>query len=710
MRYQWKLLLLMLTVSILPLLMMRSVGLNMVRKMGDNFAGRSCKLLTENAERQLKSLVDDYTALIWRGRELYEAALMYQAAAAEQCLSEPPPASAPIFFTEDFETGKGPPPGDAEPSLIHLRWEQDRPSEALTISYGHQAFKPAPGQNREAALPQARRLAAMLPNYQRIYRLMQERRLFWQHIALAGGLFSTYPAAGRLAADLDPRELPWYQGALEQSKEIWTAPYVDPATHQIVLAVSTPIKTQSGTILGVTALVIPANSLLENERLLQNIPPGTHSFMTYLAQRPDTGQKGLAVLSSSGNTPQAKPTLIPLMSRWLTSDDADQWQALLNDCTIGVSRIRRLSYEGRDCMWAYGPLSNRSHLVLISPYEEILKPAHLSDQYVKAQIDRVVTITGIVILILVGIVFFLSLTFARTVTKPIRTLEKGALLLAEGDFNARVAIHSNDEFGRMGQVFNQVGPQLQEHYRMRHALSLAMEVQQNLLPKTLPVIAGLDIAGASVYCDETGGDYYDFLTRDDQPKSLAVVVGDVSGHGLPSALLMAAARALLRQRYALEGTLSQVITDVNRMFSKDVADSGRFLTLFFCEIRPGSRSIAWVNAGHDPALLYDAPTDRFEELAGKSLPLGVNAAGFYPESSRSLDNGRLLAIGTDGIWETRNPAGEMFGKERFRALIRTHAHFPADAILQAIIAAVDEFRGPQSTEDDITLIVVKACW
>ncbi len=100
-------------------------------------------------------------------------------------------------------------------------------------------------------------------------------------------------------------------------------------------------------------------------------------------------------------------------------------------------------------------------------------------------------------------------------------------------------------------------------------------------------------------------------------------------------------------------------------------------------------------------------TDRFEELAGKGLPLGVNAAGVYSESGRSLDNGRLLVIGTDGIWETRNPAGEMFGKERFRALIRTHAHFPADAILQAIIAAVDEFRGPQSTEDDITLIVVK---
>jgi len=110
-----------------------------------------------------------------------------------------------------------------------------------------------------------------------------------------------------------------------------------------------------------------------------------------------------------------------------------------------------------------------------------------------------------------------------------------------------------------------------EHRRIRHSLSLAMEVQQNLLPHETPQAAGLEIAGQSIYCDETGGDYYDYLTgRDAADGKIGVVVGDVSGHGIPAALLMATVRARLRQQYFQSGGIELVVSDVNRQLAEDV--------------------------------------------------------------------------------------------------------------------------------------------
>ena len=117
---------------------------------------------------------------------------------------------------------------------------------------------------------------------------------------------------------------------------------------------------------------------------------------------------------------------------------------------------------------------------------------------------------------------------------------------------------------------------------MRQSLNMAKEVQQNLLPKNRPDFKGLDIAGKSIYCDETGGDYFDYhdLSEGDHEK-LGVAIGDVSGHGVAAALLMATVRAALRQRIALKGSLRDIISDVNRQVVSDVEESGQFIGLFY---------------------------------------------------------------------------------------------------------------------------------
>jgi sigma-B regulation protein RsbU (phosphoserine phosphatase) len=244
---------------------------------------------------------------------------------------------------------------------------------------------------------------------------------------------------------------------------------------------------------------------------------------------------------------------------------------------------------------------------------------------------------------------------------------------------------------------------------MKQSLELAKEVQQNLLPKENPGIKGLDIAGKSIYCDETGGDYYDFITFDEcQPANIAIVVGDVSGHGIPSALLMATARAFIRQRAHLPGGLSQVISDVNRQIVGDVEESGQFMTLFYMMVNPDSQCLEWVRAGHEPGIYYDPEKDVFEDLAGPGLALGIDSEYNYVTNRKDgLKEGQIIVLGTDGIWETQNPEGEMFGKEAIYRLIRENADAEADALLDVIIDSLDHFRDGFNLQDDVTLIVVK---
>jgi len=248
-----------------------------------------------------------------------------------------------------------------------------------------------------------------------------------------------------------------------------------------------------------------------------------------------------------------------------------------------------------------------------------------------------------------------------------------------------------------------------EHQRVRHSLSLAMEVQQNLLPKTNPQIDGLDIAGKSIYCDETGGDYYDFLGDEDAEEGkFTAVIGDVSEHGIPSALLMATARAFIRQRSALSGDISRVVSDVNRQLTRDVEESGRFMTLFYLLIDTARKHLQWVRAGHDAAILYDPATDQFEELAGEGIALGIDQDWQYQTYKRyGLENGQIILLSTDGLWETQNPAGNMFGKNRIYEIIRQKSAASARGILDTIVAELESFRQNLEPEDDITQVVIK---
>jgi len=290
--------------------------------------------------------------------------------------------------------------------------------------------------------------------------------------------------------------------------------------------------------------------------------------------------------------------------------------------------------------------------------------------------------------------------------KEYRKLE--GTLIAKDGHQVPVLIHGSTLRDDRGNVIGNMAF-ITDMTENKKALALAGEVQKSLLPQDKPVVQGLDIAGKNVSCDEIGGDYFDFLWRRDTKKGpCSIVVGDISGHGVDSALLMTTARAFLRMRASQPGTISEIITAMNLHLTRDVLESGRFMTLFYLTIDPEKDRIDWVRAGHDPALVYDPGRDEFTELKGDGVALGVKKNFDYQENTISgLANGQIIAIGTDGIWEAVNSNGEMFGKERFRNIIRKNAGSGSGDIINAVYNELDQFTRGQKSEDDITLVVIK---
>ena len=338
-------------------------------------------------------------------------------------------------------------------------------------------------------------------------------------------------------------------------------------------------------------------------------------------------------------------------------------------------------------------------LVMIAPGSEILAPV--------IQLRTLYSVFGGCFI--VAIIALIRWVVVRT-TSDIRNVSGAALKLSRGEFGAPLPVKSRDEVGELTRSFNLMTSQLQERLKLKEAMNLAMEVQQNLLPASPPSVPGLDIAGRSLYCQETGGDYFDYILRPGSAGGprFCVAVGDVVGHGISAALLMTTVRALLRGRLDQPGSIAEAVCDVNRLLYKDTAPSGSFVTLFLLEVDPVARHLEWVRAGHDPAWFYRSVADAVQELGGPGMALGVDDACSYLSSGRSgLGVGDILLIGTDGIWETRGAGSERFGKARIAEDLRRHRGREAEGILHALLGSVAEFRGEELQEDDITLVVVK---
>jgi len=313
---------------------------------------------------------------------------------------------------------------------------------------------------------------------------------------------------------------------------------------------------------------------------------------------------------------------------------------------------------------------------------------------------------GSVLFILI-VILFIRATISRT-TRAIKNVSDAARNLALGNFGDPLPVQSRDEVGELTQNFNTMTRQLKERNRLKADMNLAMEVQQNLLPKSDVSTGNIDISGSTVYCDETGGDFFDIIPFSRESGKIGLVVGDVVGHGIAAALLMATTRGFIRSRVQQGGPLSRMITDVNQLLCQDTSLTHNFVSLFFMAVDTEKNQIQWVRAGHDPAIVYHPQKDDFSELNGNGLVLGVDETLQYSEHLLSgCEKKSIILIGSDGAWETQNSQGERFGKTRVKNALKKAAHLSSKDMIQAILSEIETFKGETRQEDDITLMILK---
>ncbi len=336
-------------------------------------------------------------------------------------------------------------------------------------------------------------------------------------------------------------------------------------------------------------------------------------------------------------------------------------------------------------------------IVIMAPGAEVLQPI------IRFKIFYILTLTVSILCILI---FIRQAT--NKVTTRIKEVSAAADDLAKGKFGSPLPVTTMDEVGELTKSFNKMTSQLKHRLAMKEAINVAREVQQNLLPNDSFSAKGIVASGLSLYCDETGGDYYDIIKFPDNNQKVSVVVGDVVGHGIGAALLMTTVRALLRCRVFLPGRLDEIMNDVNRLLWRDTCISGNFVTLFYLEVDRRQNTMRWVRGGHDPAMVYSPVSGEFSELKGNGLALGVDADWSFEYNELPVpDEEQLILIGSDGAWEVENIAGEQFGKERIREILAAKSDMQPEEILRAIIEAINAFRGEKPQDDDITLIAVK---
>ncbi len=243
---------------------------------------------------------------------------------------------------------------------------------------------------------------------------------------------------------------------------------------------------------------------------------------------------------------------------------------------------------------------------------------------------------------------------------------------------------------------------------------VARRIQQRLFPAGTPRLPGLDIGsancgfdvgGASYPAEAVGGDYFDYVALSDG--SLGIAVGDVSGHGVGPALLMAEARAFLRACAQGEADVSRILARVNRLLFDDIRDDN-FITLLLARLEPGGRSLVYASAGHAAGYLLDAAGQVKASLPSTGVPLGIDPDSDFPLGQEvPLDPGDILLFLTDGVAEARDPEGHTFGDRRAADVVRVYRDCPAQQIVYNLYHAVRAFSRNEPQVDDITATVLK---
>jgi sigma-B regulation protein RsbU (phosphoserine phosphatase) len=257
------------------------------------------------------------------------------------------------------------------------------------------------------------------------------------------------------------------------------------------------------------------------------------------------------------------------------------------------------------------------------------------------------------------------------------------------------------------QLMAAITEEVAQRERLNREVEIAREVQERLFPQELPAIAGLDYFGACRPALGVGGDYYDFLAL--PGGQLGLAMGDVSGKGIGAALLMASLQASLRSEAArAPDHLAPVVSNVNRLVYQ-ASTSNRYATFFYAQYDPARHELTYVNAGHNPPMLFRKNGQEWQatRLTAGGTVVGLLESFPYEQETITLAPGDLLVAFTDGISEAMNPSDEEWGEERFAEAVKSLAGMKARDMLEHLMSAADAFAAGAKQHDDMTLVVMR---
>lgn len=314
----------------------------------------------------------------------------------------------------------------------------------------------------------------------------------------------------------------------------------------------------------------------------------------------------------------------------------------------------------------------------------------------------------------ISIVVIHLVTFFSLISYPLNLILREVKALLTGKQYNRIYTQKIDEIGVLAHFFNEVTRSLErvstdikEHRRISTELNVAQKIQRDLLPQSAPNIPGLDIIAKTKPAAEIGGDSFDFITKGDQT---FLYIGDVTGHGVPSGLVMMIVDTLIHTFSDMVENSQQLLTQVNK-YLKPRIQSTMFMTMVMFRWKHPTKEIFYTGAGHESVVHY-----KLADQLCENLKCGGIALGMIPDNSKLMKEvsipwsaGDFIVLYTDGIVEARSPEGEMFGIDRLIKIVNKWAPncTSAEMLFQKIATKLTLFVGEHIQEDDMTLIVIR---
>ncbi len=330
--------------------------------------------------------------------------------------------------------------------------------------------------------------------------------------------------------------------------------------------------------------------------------------------------------------------------------------------------------------------------------------------------------SNLFVAIFMGVILAIAITvgvanwLASNITHPVQLLVKDMKQVAEGDLKHETYAHSSDEIGILATEFNRMTANLRaaqsalvEQEKAEYELSIAREVQRQLLPANSPDIPGFQCASYYLGAKAVSGDYFDFIELGDG--LWGFIIADVSGKGIPGSMVMAVTRTIVRLIAVQHGArASETLKNTNRLIARQIK-RGMFVTSFYAVLDTRTGQLSYACAGHNPMIIYRAATRGYELAAGKGIALGFNEGPIFDKTielhQTVLNRGDGIVLYTDGFPEAMNASNEEFGDDRFYELVPKYAQGDVQTLINGLVGEIAKHRGDAEQSDDLTLLTVR---